>query len=162
MALDDGGQSVPAPMAYGFPSLPTLGGGGTLQHTSALNIFQCVDPYSQWHANMGADASISVGVWPYTSVLDASYNPVPVHVLPFREETLPLINYLLPATKENIWRGEYVDIFSLLTLESEKDSDKEVDTEKERARKKSPSRPCANWLSEFIIYTGVIIKIQPW
>lgn len=38
---------------------------------------------------------------------------------PHAEVSSPFGVHLYPATKENIWRGEYVDLFSLLFRELE-------------------------------------------
>ncbi|XP_070618016.1 uncharacterized protein [Erythrolamprus reginae] len=59
----------------------------------------------------------------------------------------PLGFHLLPATKEKIWRGEYVDIFSLLYREEEEDSDRPTVKENLDA-----------WLYSFMIYHAVVIE----
>lgn len=40
----------------------------------------------------------------------------------YGEEALPLGDHLAPAVKEKIWKGEYVDLFSLLHREPEPES----------------------------------------
>ena len=56
-----------------------------------------------------------------------------------------------------------MDQFDLLNREiDKKDIDKEDDVEKEKRRLKSPEWTWSNWLPGFLIYAGVIIKVQPW
>ena len=44
----------------------------------------------------------------------------------------------------------------------EKDLDKEDDKGKKRRRKKKPARTWSNWLPGLLVYTGVVVKAQPW
>ena len=56
-----------------------------------------------------------------------------------------------------------MDIFSLLNRESEKREKDKVDVmEKERSHRNKPNRSRVNWRLAFIIYAGIIIKVQPW
>ncbi|XP_073517135.1 uncharacterized protein [Phyllobates terribilis] len=73
--------------------------------------------------------------------------------------------HLKPKVREKIWKGEYVDIFSLLPLErfnldrARKDDSKKEDEEKRRYR--LIPRTFANWLQAFAILANVIVEKAP-
>ena len=103
------------------------------------------------------------GDWTYPSVPDTGYNSVPLKDLPFEDYSLPLGDHLTLATKERIWKGNYVHIFGLLNRKVNiKAMNKDDEVEKERCRCHEPDKTRANWLTGFLIYTGVIVKAQPW
>ncbi|XP_053159419.1 uncharacterized protein LOC128347977 isoform X2 [Hemicordylus capensis] len=87
--------------------------------------------------------------------------PTPQHS-PYGAVGLPLGDHLLPATKEKILKGEYVDIFSLLFREPEV-KHKEGESCKDHAvtKRKPVEKSWNNWLSGFTIYMGVVIPAQP-
>ena len=83
-------------------------------------------------------------------------------LIPYGSLSTPVGYHLHPSTKEKIWKGEYIDIFSLLFREEEqKDKDKDKDKEQERIRKKKVERTWANWLAGFLIFIGVVLQKHP-
>ncbi|XP_053140147.1 uncharacterized protein LOC128339766 isoform X2 [Hemicordylus capensis] len=87
--------------------------------------------------------------------------PTPQHA-PYGRMGLPLGDHLLPATKEKILKGEYIDIFSLLFREPEvKHKERESCKEHEATKRKPVEKTWSNWLSSFTIYMGVIVQAQP-
>lgn len=69
------------------------------------------------------------------------------------EGAVPLGFYLHPATKEKIWRGEFVDVFSLLFR---------VEPMEEQDQHPKVERNFDNWLSGFLIYVSVLLQAQLW
>lgn len=93
----------------------------------------------------------------------ASYMAVPAAAIPFGDVALPLGDHLLPATRDKICRGEFVDLFSLLFRELEKkDKDELDDKDKEKIKKRTVDRTWANWLPGFLIFAGILARSQPW
>ena len=71
-------------------------------------------------------------------------------------------HHLSLATKERIWRGEFLDFFELLNKEPDrKEGEKEDEKEKERRRRKKPARTWENWHPGFVIYAAVMVQAQP-
>lgn len=73
---------------------------------------------------------------------------------------LPLVEYLLPTTREKILRGEFVDFFSK-ELEK-KDKDLLDDREKKILKSQKADRTWADWLPGFLVYARVIARLHPW
>ena len=77
----------------------------------------------------------------------------------------PLGSHLKPEVREKLWKGEYVDIFSLLPLEQfnldrvKPDDSKKEDEEKRRYR--LIPRTFTNWLQAFGIMASVIGEKHP-
>lgn len=67
--------------------------------------------------------------------------------------------HLLQSTRVKILRGKFIDFFSRLYQEIEK-KDKELldKKEKEVLNKHKVERTWTNWISEFLIYTGVKLR----
>ncbi|XP_053105449.1 uncharacterized protein LOC128324664 isoform X3 [Hemicordylus capensis] len=81
---------------------------------------------------------------------------------PQGEVSLPLGDHLLLATKEKIWRNEYVDMFSLLFRETEpREGEKGDRRDRERIRYKTVDRNWSNWLAGYMVYMGVVLQKQP-
>lgn len=81
---------------------------------------------------------------------------------PYGDVSLPLGGHLALSVKEKIWRGEYIDMFSLLHTEPEpvpKVGEPVRDTELTRRRK--IDRNWTNWLYGYTIYMAVVTQIYP-
>lgn len=80
----------------------------------------------------------------------------------YMEQSLPLGNHLLPATKIKIWHGEYVDIFTLLFRDVElKPGAKDDPRELEKIKWQQVDKNFTNLLSAYNIYMGVVLQVQP-
>lgn len=77
----------------------------------------------------------------------------------------PLGVHLKPEVREKIWRGEYVEIFSLLPLEKfnidKGKADESKKEEEERRRWRLIPRTFSNWLQAFAILASVIGEKEP-
>ncbi|XP_053169074.1 protein diaphanous homolog 1-like isoform X1 [Hemicordylus capensis] len=81
---------------------------------------------------------------------------------PYGGMGLLLGDRLLPATKEKILKGEYIDIFSLLFRKpGVKHKEGESFKDHEATKRKPVEKTWNNWLSGFTIYMGVIVQAQP-
>lgn len=70
---------------------------------------------------------------------------------------MPLGEHLLPATRDKILKREYMDLFSPLYREMEKeDKDLLDDRENEILKHRKVDRTWTNWLARFLIYAGVL------
>ena len=99
----------------------------------------------------------------HPSVPNTGYNTVPIAAIPYTDYSTPLGDHLTPAVKEKIWRGDYIDFYELLNREFEvKEIDKDDEKLKEKHRRKRPDRNWNNWVTGFTIYSGVLVKMQPW
>lgn len=58
--------------------------------------------------------------------MGAVYAPTPAKHLPPGEMDIPLGKYLLPVNRNKMCKGEYVDVFSLLFRELEKNDKEDV------------------------------------
>lgn len=75
---------------------------------------------------------------------------------PYGGVDLPLGGHLALSVKEKIWRGEYVDLFSLLQAEPEpvrKVGKPERDQESMKKRR--------SWLYGYCIYMAVVVQLHP-
>lgn len=83
--------------------------------------------------------------------------------LPHAQLSAPLGAHLHPSTKHNIWRGEYVDIFSLPLGETVLNpwaGCGTVTNELEQFKHPTVERSWHNWLSQYNIFM-VVIQAQP-
>ncbi|XP_078249656.1 uncharacterized protein LOC140704835 [Pogona vitticeps] len=100
---------------------------------------------------------------PHLVVPDTGYNTVPITAIPYSDYSSPLGDHLTPAVKEKIWTGQYIDFYELLNRQIEvRDIDKDDEKIKEKHRRKRPDRDWNNWVTGFTIYSGVLVKAQPW
>lgn len=77
--------------------------------------------------------------------------------------SLLLGEHLLPAMKEKIYKGEFFNFFLLLYRELQKKDKQDLDEkEKEMLKCRKVDRNWSNWVAGFLIYAGVIAKMQPW
>lgn len=80
---------------------------------------------------------------------------------PFEDQAMPLREHLTNATRDNILKGEYVDIFQLLFREIEKKDKEDLsDKDKECLKRCTVDRNWVNWHPGFLIYAGVIVQYQ--
>ncbi|OCT79771.1 hypothetical protein XELAEV_18026581mg, partial [Xenopus laevis] len=80
----------------------------------------------------------------------------------------PLGVHLKPEVKEKIWKGEFIELYSLLPREDFIDVDEEKDKEKakkreeeEKKRYRKIPKTFGTWLRAFCIYAGVLGEKQP-
>ncbi|KAJ1145794.1 hypothetical protein NDU88_012078 [Pleurodeles waltl] len=80
--------------------------------------------------------------------------------LPYMGTAKPLGAHLMPATKEKIWKGEYVEMLKLLHREVRA---KEGSKEEEYELAKRPRVPVTieNWTAAFLIYASVYYERHP-
>lgn len=73
-------------------------------------------------------------------------------------ELSPLGYHLSNAVKEKIWRGDFIDILSLLPSSKEflLKSDKRIDDRSEEDRRRAIPRTFQNWLQAFCIFASVV------
>lgn len=69
--------------------------------------------------------------------------------------------YLYSALKEKLWKGDYVDILSLLPLHKEYRPDRKDSDRFEDDKQKSPLRSFNNWLQAFCICSSVLREKRP-
>ncbi|KAL8221296.1 UNVERIFIED_CONTAM: hypothetical protein K2H54_064274 [Gekko kuhli] len=80
----------------------------------------------------------------------------------YMEHSLPLGDHLLQAKEAKIWRGEYVEMFTLLFRDVEvKASVRDDPRELEKIRHKQVDKNFDNWLSAYTIYMGVVFQAYP-
>ncbi|XP_061486363.1 uncharacterized protein LOC133386672 isoform X1 [Rhineura floridana] len=108
-------------------------------------------------------AAVSPWQPPLTSSSSSpAYLPLPHGVYPQGDTSLLLGDHLLLGTKEKIWRGEYIDLFTLLFCETEvKLKDGQEVKEREAAITRKVDRVWPNWLNAYTIYMGVMTQAYP-
>lgn len=75
---------------------------------------------------------------------------------------LLLGGHLVLSEKEKIWRGKYVDVFSLLHTEPEPVLQvRDVQKDQEQLKKCKIDRNFTNWLYEYSIYMMVVLQMHP-
>lgn len=75
---------------------------------------------------------------------------------------LPLGGHLALSIKEKIWRGEFVDIFSLLQVEPEPvQRIGEPLRDQEVVRQRKIDKNWTNWLNGYFIYASVVLQMYP-
>lgn len=81
---------------------------------------------------------------------------------PYGDVALPLGGHLTLSVRDKIWRGEYVDIFSLMDTES-KPVPKvgEPMRDQEVMHKRKVDRNWTNWLYSYAIYMAVVVQMYP-
>lgn len=83
--------------------------------------------------------------------------------IPYCDIAMPLGEHLTIMTRDRILWGEYVDVFSLLFLELEKQDKEDLDDHlKEHIKHHNIDRTYANWYLGFLIYAGAVICHQLW
>ncbi|KAL8221088.1 UNVERIFIED_CONTAM: hypothetical protein K2H54_058770 [Gekko kuhli] len=75
------------------------------------------------------------------------------------KRSLPLGDNLLQAIKTKIWRGEYVDMFTLLFRDVELKANMRDDPwELEKIKRMQIDKNFDNWLSAYTVYMGVVLQ----
>lgn len=81
---------------------------------------------------------------------------------PYGSVDLPLGGHLALTVKEKIWRGEFVDLFSLLHTEPEPvPKVGEPERDQETVKKRKIDRNWTNWLYGYCIYMAVVVQLHP-
>ncbi|XP_078248434.1 uncharacterized protein LOC140705804 [Pogona vitticeps] len=128
-------------------------------HNGLVGVCRSPPPLKSASASEGKNSATQ----PHLVVPDTGYNTVPITAIPYSDYSSPLGDHLTPAVKEKIWTGQYIDFYELLNRQIEvRDIDKDDEKIKEKHRRKRPDRDWNNWVTGFTIYSGVLVKAQPW
>lgn len=93
---------------------------------------------------------------------NGTFTPSDIPPFAYMERSLALGDHLLPSTKVKIWRGEYIDLFTLLFRDVEvKPGAKDDPRELEKIKRQQVDKNFDNWLTAYTIYMGVVLQVQP-
>lgn len=82
---------------------------------------------------------------------------------PYAETSAPSGIHLHPSLEGNIWRGKFVDLFSLLFCEPEPNLWTDcgaINRELEQHKLQNVERNWNNWLSGYIIYMAMVLQAR--
>lgn len=98
-------------------------------------------------------------MWGSSGAPTLTFDSVSTGSIPLGDFALPLEDHLITATRDMILKGEYVDAFSLLFYNLEKEDKEDLDEhQKECIKLCTIDQIYANRYPGFFIYAGVIVR----